>query len=203
MDSELLTLKKELISVSTDTGIGFNCTESTKQQIESLANKIEALTPNPEPTSCMELVQGRWRLLYSTFSLEKDTTLQRLSFGKLPDVQVKITGIFQEINLSGKQYNNLMEFISVSGVKGLVTVNSSYTIESVKRLNIKFIETSVCPLDKSLDMINFRKGLAVDNDCVLASPLEFSGWSDITYLDENLRLMRGNAQNLYVLVRDD
>lgn len=51
MDSELLTLKKELISVSTDTGIGFNCTESTKQQIESLAKKIEAVTPNPEPTN--------------------------------------------------------------------------------------------------------------------------------------------------------
>jgi sialic acid synthase SpsE len=151
----------------------------------------------------MELVQGRWRLLYSTFSLEKDTNLQRLSFGKLPGVRVRISDIFQEIKISGQEYNNLTEVVGSSGIKAIVTVNGCYTIENVKRLNINFIKTSVCAADKSLESTSFRKALEVDDDCVLESPLEFSGWSDITYLDENLRLMRGNANNLYVLLRDD
>ncbi|WP_082209750.1 MULTISPECIES: PAP/fibrillin family protein [unclassified Fischerella] len=43
----------------------------------------------------------------------------------------------------------------------------------------------------------------VDNQSSLESTLSFSGWVDITYLDDNLRLVRGNQRNLYVLVRDE
>lgn len=75
MNIELASLKQELIEVATATEIGFNCTPATKELIESIANKIEALTPTPAPTDRMDMVQGRWRLLYSTLALDPETTL--------------------------------------------------------------------------------------------------------------------------------
>jgi hypothetical protein len=203
MANELANLKQELISISQTTDIGFNLTAETKQQIESLATQIEELNPTPEPTSQMQLVEGRWQLLYSTFGLERETTLQRLAFGKLPNVAVSVNGIFQEIYTNGQQYNNLIEFTAPSGVNGIVKVKAQYTLEGSQRLNVDFLETSVTSTNHDLSDAALRQALGVDADSPLASPLSFNGWSDITYLDDKLRLMRGNHQNLYVLLRDD
>ncbi|AFZ23008.1 PAP_fibrillin [Cylindrospermum stagnale PCC 7417] len=199
---ELANLKQELISICQSTNLGFNITPATKEQIETLAAKIEPLNPTAEPTNHIELLQGRWQLLYSTFSLEQETTLQRLSFGKLPNVKVNVTGIFQEIYPDGQQYINLIEFTGFSGVQGVALVSGRYTVENDKRLNIEFWETSVKSVNNDLSDSAFREALGVDNDSPLEAALSFSGWSDITYVDEDFRLMRGNQQNLYVLLRD-
>ncbi|MBE9051573.1 fibrillin [Nostocales cyanobacterium LEGE 11386] len=203
MMSELTNLKQELISISQASDIGFNYIPKAKEQIETLAASVEALNPTPEPTNKIDLVQGRWQLLYSTFGLERETTLQRLSFGKLPNVKVNVTGIFQEVNTVDKKYNNLIEFTAASDVQGITLVSGRYTVENSQRLNIDFWETSVNSASKDLSESDFREALGVDNDSPLKSTLSFSGWSDITYLDENFRLMRGNQQNLYVLLRND
>lgn len=201
MASELANLKQELISISQATDIGFNLTPDTKQQIESLASQIEHSNPTPEPISHMQLVEGRWRLLYSTFGLERETTLQRLAFGKLPNVSVRVTGIFQEIHTDGQQYLNLIEFTAPSGVKGIVRVTAQYTLEDSQRLNVDFQATSVTSANHDLSDAALREALGVD-DSPLTSTLSFNGWSDVTYLDHDLRLMRGNNHNLYVLLRD-
>ncbi|MBW4645024.1 MAG: PAP/fibrillin family protein [Goleter apudmare HA4340-LM2] len=202
MTSELANLKQELISISQATEIGFNITDDTKRQIESLASQVEKLNPTPEPTSQMQLVEGRWRLLYSTFGLERETTLQRLAFGKLPNVAVNVTGIFQEIYPDGQQYNNSIEFTAPSGINGIVRVTARYTLEGSQRLNVDFLETAVTSANNHLSDAALREALGIDDESPLASTLSFNGWSDITYLDEELRLMRGNNQNLYVLLRD-
>ena len=82
-------------------------------------------------------------------------------------------------------------------------VTGCYRVESSKRLNIDFLKTSAKSATNDLKVSAFQEALGVDNESALESTLSFSGWSDITFLDENLRLMRGNKQNLYVLVRAD
>ncbi|HLO86067.1 MAG TPA: PAP/fibrillin family protein [Nostocaceae cyanobacterium] len=201
--SELTNLKQELINLATSTDIGFNLTPEIKEKIESLAAEVEALNPTPEPTKHLDLVEGRWRLLYSTFGLEKETTLARLSFGKLPNVPISVNGIFQEVAAENHQYNNLIEFNTSSGLPGIVVVNARYSITDEKRLTIDFLATSVKSVNADLSDADFRAALGVEPDAVLESQLEFNGWSDVTYLDENLRLMRGNANNLYVLLREN
>lgn len=200
--SELKIIKQQLISLSTSTDIGFNCSPELKEQIETLSTKIETLNPTQAVTSQMELVQGRWQVLYSTFRLERETTLQRLAFGKLPNVTVNVTGIYQEIYTDGQKYNNLIEFTTSRGIKGIVSVAGRYRTENINRLNIDFLETSAFPATKDFNISEFKQALGVEDESTLTSALEFSGWSDISYLDENLRLMRGNQQNLYVLLRE-
>ncbi|TFI51533.1 fibrillin [Mastigocladus laminosus UU774] len=203
MNNELRNLKQKLIAIADSADMGFNCTPEVKQEIESLAEKIEAFNLNSQPTKQMELVQGRWQLLYSTFGLERETTLQRLSFGKLPNVNVSVSGIFQEIYLIDQQYNNLIECTASSGVRAVTVVRGRYTIEDSRRLNIDFLETFVKSANSDLSDFAFREALGVDDESPVESQLSFSGWTDITYLDENFRLMRGNQKNLYVLLREE
>nr|WP_322657088.1 PAP/fibrillin family protein [Dendronalium sp. ChiSLP03b]MDZ8203422.1 PAP/fibrillin family protein [Dendronalium sp. ChiSLP03b] len=203
MVSELINLKQELISISKASDIGFSCTPTELEQIETLARTLETVNPTTEPTNHLELIQGRWQLLYSTFGLERETTLQRVSFGKLPNVAISITGMFQEVYTVGQQYNNLIEFTNGSGINGITIVKGRYTVEDSKRLNIDFIETSVKSASNDLTASSFHKALGVDNEPPLESTLSFNGWTDITYLDENFRLMRGNQKNLYVLLRTE
>lgn len=89
----------------------------------------------------------------------------------------------------------------MSGINGITIVEGRYTVEDSKRLNIDFVETSVKSVSNDLTDSSFRKALGVDNQWPLESTLSFNGWTDITYLDENFRLMRGNQKNLYVLLR--
>ncbi|MBW4507154.1 MAG: PAP/fibrillin family protein [Scytonematopsis contorta HA4267-MV1] len=200
MDRQLPDLQRELISICESTNLGFNSTSELKEQIETLAERIETLNPTNEPTNQMELVQGHWQLLYSTFGLEREATLERLSFGKLPNVSVTVTNIFQDIYTDGQQYTNIVEFALDSGIKGQVVVVGCYTVEGSQRLNIDFLETYVENTSTNLtESVLFMKTLGMDGKSNLKSTLSFNGWSDITYLDEDLRLMRGNNQNLYVL----
>ncbi|TVP59092.1 MAG: fibrillin [Nodularia sp. (in: Bacteria)] len=203
MVSELTNLKQELISISEASDIGFNYTQTAKEQIETLAASLEILNPTTEPTNKMDLVQGRWRLLYSTFGLERETTLQRLSFGKLPNVKVNVTGVFQEVNTVGHEYNNLIEFTAASGIQSTALVSGRYTVENSQRLNVDFWETSVKSARNDLTNSALREALGVDSDSPLKSELSFNGWVDITYCDDNFRLVRGNQKNLYVLLRED
>jgi PAP_fibrillin len=202
MNSEFVELLQELIDLSKASNIGFNCSKDEKMQIETLAQQIEANNPTPEPTSHMELAQGRSKLLYSTFGLEQQTSIQRLSFGTLPDVKVNVTAIFQEIQQLDQQYINLIEFTLDSGIQGIVKIAARYTVNNSSRLTIDFLEASVKAATTDLNEKEFCKALAVDDVSVLKSTLSGSGWSDITYLDGNLRLNRGNQQNLYVLVHE-
>lgn len=202
MVSELAVLKQELITISETSEIGFNSNPNTKEQIEKLATSLEAINPTLEPTKHLDLIEGRWRLLYSTFGLEKETTLKRLSFGKLPDVNVTVTGIFQEVYTGTQLYNNLIEFTTESHISGMTIVAGRYTVENSHRLNIDFLETTVNNANNDACDDEFHEVLGIKDKSLLSAKLAFNGWSDITYMDENLRLMRGNQKNLYVLVRD-
>lgn len=66
-----------------------------------------------------------------------------------------------------------------------------------------FLETFAHRATEDLNDAAFGEALRVDPALAVKSTLSGSGWSDITYLDENFRLMRGNQQNLYVLQRVD
>lgn len=181
VNSELASIKEELISISTAADTGFNCDPATGEQIEKLASQIEALTPTEEPTGQMEAVEGRWRLLYSSFGQQRETTLDQLAFGKLPKVPVSITGIFQEIHTDSQQYNNLIEFSAGSGVKGVAKIAGRYKVDNSKRLNIDFLEASAFSATGDLSAGDFRDVLGVNSEDALESPLSFSGGSDIRY----------------------
>ncbi|HSN71434.1 MAG TPA: hypothetical protein VLT59_07985, partial [Steroidobacteraceae bacterium] len=68
------------------------------------------------------------------------------------------------------------------------------------RLDIAFFATHVRAINGDGEAL--QKALGVDDAIDLAAPLEAPPLSsEVSYLDEDLRLMRGAYRNLYVLTR--
>ncbi len=189
------------LSASTDAGFESGKDADIIARIKSLAAEVEAATPTPQPHTQLALMDGRWKLLYSSFGLERDTNLRRISFGTLPrDAKITVTEIFQVVNHTTGQYDNHVEF-TAHHAKGLHITHGVFTPDPAneKRLSITFTANEA--VSRGGDDAALRDALDLKPDEKLSAALKFTGWSDITYLDADTRLMRGNAGNLYVLAR--
>ncbi len=197
----LADLKQQLIDLSAATDMRFEATKDEEATIKSLAADVEKLNPTPEPARRADLLDGRWRLLYSSFRLTREASLARLSFNQLPDVTVRVEGIWQEVGTAGGHYNNLVYF-TFGNLRGIQTTKGRFTPADGTRLSIAFYAADARPENAATPLPRFAAELGTAADR-LEAPLTAPGlWSDVVYLDEELRLNRGAYGNLYVLVRD-
>jgi hypothetical protein len=151
-----------------------------KPEIERLAEALAAENPTAAPAHASAMLQGRWRLLYSTLRLEPETTLARLSFNTLPKTPVRTGEVLQEIDPARGAYDNI-----VVHDRGALVTLGEYRPSSDNRLDVRFTEL--------LAVGEAATRVPIDNAKI--PPL----WSDVIYLDEDLRLNRGGFGNLYVL----
>jgi hypothetical protein len=194
-------LKQRLIELAAATDMRFEATKEEEQEIQALAAEVEKLNPTPDPARRADLLDGRWRLLYSSFRLTREASLGRLSFGKLPEVTVRVEGIYQEVDTAGGHYNNLVHFAH-GDTKGVQVTKGRFEPADGTRLSIAFYAADARPADRAVAPAAFATSLGTAPDR-LEAPLDAPGlWSDVVYLDDDLRLNRGAYRNLYVLVRD-
>lgn len=199
-------LKAELLRLSASTDAGFAAKDDSPvvARIVELAGQVEALTPIPRPVDRLALLDGRWRLLYSSFGLARETTLRRISFATLPrDGKIAVTGVYQMVDAASGHYDNHVEFTTPAGLAGVHVTQGRFAPQegSQNRLAIRFVGNGVYPLATDASLADLRAALGLAADTPLEAPLAFDGWSDVTYLDDDTRLMRGNAGNLYVLTK--
>lgn len=173
------------------------------ERITSLALELEAATPTQDPTARTDLFDGRWKLLFSTFNLERRASLAKLSFGKLPDVEVTIGGVFQEVSSAhGQLYDNVVEFEDGAGQKGIKIMHGQYTVHDGLRLDVVFDHVFVAPRDER-GLEQFRADLGFEADAPTSVPIARTPplHSSIVYLDDDMRINRGVYGGVYVLER--
>lgn len=175
--------KAELARVAAATDTGFDAGGAQVEMIKRLAAELEGLNPTPAPARAASLLRGRWRLLYSSFGLQRDTTLARLSFNTLPKTPIRVTALWQEVDPDTGLYDNVVDHAG-----GSVVTLGAFAPAGDHRLDVRFT-----------DMLALGEGAArVAIDTTKIPPL----WSDVTYLDKDFRLNRGGFGNLYVLQLD-
>lgn len=171
------------------------------EKIAALALELEAANPTQDPTARTDLFDGRWKLLFSTFNLERKASLAKLSFGKLPDANVIIGDVFQEVSSAhGQLYDNVVEFEDASGQKGLKVMHGYYTIHDGQRLDVVFDHVFIAPRDDR-SMSQFRAGLGLPQDALISVAIARTPpmHSSIIYLDDDMRINRGVYGGVYVL----
>ena len=173
-------LKAELASVASATDVGFDAGGDAVEAIKRLAGELEAANPTPVTSRADALLKGRWRLLYSSFGLQRDATLARLSFNALPKTPVHVTDLWQEVDPATGLYDNIVDHD-----EGSVVTLGHFTPASDQRLDVVFTDMLVTGLG----------GCRVPIDNAKIPPL----YSDVTYLDEDFRLNRGSYGSLYIL----
>jgi hypothetical protein len=177
---------------------GLLANESDRQAILEAVSELEADNPNPRPLEALDLLEGNWRLLFTTS--EELLRIDWLPFFKLGQV-------YQLIRTRTASLYNIAEVYGLPYLEGLVSVAAKFEPLSEQRVKVNF-ERAIFGLQRPMgyqspetwvEQIEAgQKFMAIDFQI---NNREQRGWLDITYLDEDLRIGRGNEGNVFVLCK--
>jgi PAP_fibrillin len=193
--------KARLLAAIAGKNRGILASDTDRQAILAAITELEADNPHPQPlTTSIDLLAGNWRLLYTS-------SQSLLGIDKFPLVQLGT--IYQCIRPATGAIYNIAEVNSLlPGLNGLVTIVAKFTPISDLRVNVQFNRSLISfqglmgysDPDRLIAAIeNGQKFTAID--LKIDRPGKEPAWLEVTYLDENLRIGRGNEGNVFVLTK--
>lgn len=194
----MMIKKATLLEAIAGKNRGLLATEADKTAILSAIAQLEDYNPTPQPVEAANLLDGNWRLLYTD-------SQELLGIDQFPIYN--LGQIYQCIRVrSGKIYN-IAEIVGIPYLEAMVSVVAGFEAVSEKRVQVKF-HRFIIGLQRFIayqypnqfidDIESGKKFLAVD---FTIKDQQRSGWLDITYLDEDIRIGRGNMGNVFVLTK--
>ncbi len=192
------TRKANLLNAIAPVNRGLQMTENQRKAIFSAVAYLEELNPTPAPTQSPELLDGDWLLLFTT-------SQELLKIDRFP--LYRLGNIYQCLRMAEGKIFNVAEIKGLPLLGGLVSVCANFTVVSEKQVKVNF-ERLVAGSQSLIgyrDVSSFidtlrstKKLLAVDFQIKREDQ---KGWLETTYLDQDLRIGRGNEGNLFVLRR--
>lgn len=190
--------KTDLLEAIAGKNRGLLATEQDKQAILVAIANLEDVNPTPSPVEATNLLNGNWRLIYTT-------SKALLNIDSLP--LYKLGQIYQCIRVETNSVYNIAEIYGLPFLEGIVSVAAKFEPVSTRRVNVKF-ERSIIGLQRLLGYNSpesFIQQIEVGKKLTAIDfPLnskEQQGWLDITYIDDNLRIGRGNEGSVFVLTK--
>ncbi|PSO48702.1 MAG: fibrillin [Cyanobacteria bacterium SW_9_44_58] len=188
--------KTQLLHAIAGRNRGLLANEAEKVSLLSAIAQLESENPTPNPIERSNLLGGNWRLLYTT---SKDL----LGFDRFPILQPG--QIYQCIRPEETKVYNLAEIVGIPFLEGMVSVVAEFTPASEKRVNVKF-QRSIVGLQRMLGYQTPNAYIEEIEQGKTFPPFDFpinnsdpNAWLEITYLDEDLRISRGNRGSVFVL----
>jgi hypothetical protein len=146
----------------------------------------------------MDLLDGDWRLLYTT-------SQGLLGFERIP--LLRLGQIYQCLRVPEARVYNIAELVGIPFLEGVISVEARFVPATQRRVNV-FFERSVIGLQRIVGYTDVpgwinqleagAKFAAID---LSLDPNRPPGWLEITYLDQDLRIGRGNEGNVFVLTK--
>ncbi|MGL5873077.1 MAG: PAP/fibrillin family protein [Xenococcaceae cyanobacterium] len=194
-----MSKKAELLEAIAPQNRGLLANETDKVKILSAIQRVEDGNPTPEPLERRDLLEGNWRLLYTS-------SRDLLGLDRVP--LLKLGQIYQCVRMAEAKIYNIAEIFGLPWLEAVVSVVASIEPVSESRVNVNF-ERSIVGLQKLLAYENPSKYVEQIETGKKFPPLDFGidnrdrkAWLEITYLDEDLRIGRGNEGNVFVLSRE-
>ena len=194
-----MSIKAELLEAIAGKNRGLLANEIDKVRVLSAIQQLEDHNPTPKPIEAKELLEGDWRLLYTT-------SKGILGLDRFPLFQ--LGQIYQCIRTAEARVYNVAEVVGVPWLEAIVSVSARFEPVSERRINVIF-ERSIIGLQRLLGYNCPNKFIQELEQGKKFPPFDFGienreqkGWLDITYLDEDMRVGRGNEGNVFVLARD-
>lgn len=205
---------------------GLSATETDRQMIASAIAQVEDRNPTPDPLTAPELLAGDWRLLYTT---SQDLLgIDRVPFIQLGNiyqcVRPDLSRIYNIAEIKSLPYCEGLVSVAASfepassdyfaqaadQVSPSASLSPSAPPPSKRRVNVRF-NRAVLGLQRLLDYqspAQFIDRLTATEKMSPLQGVDFSinadrqqGWLEITYLDRDLRIGRGNRGSLFVLTK--
>ncbi|MGM3305722.1 PAP/fibrillin family protein [Anabaena sp. WFMT] len=191
-----MIVKSTLLDAIAPTNRGLLANETQKQAILAAIASLEDFNPTPRPLEATHLLEGNWRLLYTT-------SKALLNLDRFP--LCKLGQIYQSIRVETTSVYNIAEIYGLPSLEGLISVAAKFEPVSERRVQVKF-QRSIIGLQKLIaykspaefiqQIESGKKFTAID------FPIQSDrqqGWLDITYIDQDLRIGRGNEGSVFVL----
>ncbi|RLM69854.1 putative plastid-lipid-associated protein 2, chloroplastic [Panicum miliaceum] len=224
--SEVAELKARLKEALDGTERGLRASSETRAEVVELITQLEARNPTPAPTEALTLLDGKWILAYTSFS----QLFPLLGSGRLPEL-VKVEEISQTIDSENFTVQNCIKFSGPLATTS-VSTNAKFEIRSPKRVQIKFDEgvigtpqlTDSIVLPEKFELFGQNidlsplKGIfssienaassvakTISGQPPLRIPIQTNNaesWLLTTYLDEELRISRGDGGSIFVLLKE-
>ncbi|MEH1765518.1 MAG: PAP/fibrillin family protein [Nostoc sp.] len=190
--------KAALIDAIAGTNRGLLATEAQKQAILAAIATLEDFNPTPRPVEASNLLDGNWRLLYTT-------SKALLNLDRLP--LCKLGEIYQCIRVETTSVYNIAEIYGLPYLEGLVSIAAKFEPVSGRRVQVKF-ERSIIGLQRLIEynspvtfIQQIEEGRKFPGIDVAINSDKQQGWLDITYIDNDLRIGRGNEGSVFVLTK--
>ena len=177
---------------------GLLATAADEQAILAAVVQLEERNPTPQPLSDPAKLSGLWRLLYTT-------SRDLLKIDQVP--LLKLGQIYQYIEANTATLYNVAEVYGLPYLEGVISVAAKFEPVSERRVNVRF-ERSIIGLQRLIDYRSAqhfieqleagKKFAAVDFNITAR---EQKGWLEVTYLDDDLRIGRGNEGSVFVLTK--
>jgi len=190
--------KESLLEAIAGKNRGLLTTDNDKIAILSIIARLEDRNPTPRPLEASELLDGDWRLLYTS-------SRSLLNIDQIP--LLKLGQIYQSIRIAEAKIYNIAEVYGLPYLEGLIGVVARFEAVSERRVQVKF-ERSILGLQRLIgyqspanlieQIASGKKFAAIDLQ--INNPNQ-QGWLDITYLDRDMRIGRGNEGNVFVLTK--
>ena len=194
-----MTKKAELLEAIAGKNRGLLANEIDNARVLSAIQQLEDTNPTLKPLEAKDLLNGDWRLLYTT-------SKGILGLDRFP--LFKLGQIYQCIRVSEAKVYNIAEIIGLPMLEGLVSVAASFDPVSDRRVNVVF-ERSIVGLQRFLSYRTPAKLIQQIESGKKFLPIDFKidagdqkGWLETTYLDEDMRIGRGNEGNVFVLTKE-
>ncbi|MCU0524557.1 MAG: PAP/fibrillin family protein [Elainella sp. Prado103] len=190
--------KTALLELLAGKNRGLLATETDRQAILAAIVQLEERNPTPNPLSALDWLDGNWRLLYTTS--EELLRIDQIPF-------LKLGQIYQFIRAETGMLYNIAEVYGIPYLEGMVSVVAGFEPVSPCRVKVRFQRGIV----GSQRLIGYRSPEAFIQEIESGrrfpaidfriTATEQRGWLEITYLDQDLRIGRGNEGNLFVLTK--
>jgi hypothetical protein len=190
--------KTELLERISGVNRGLLTNETERIAIQSAIAYLEDRNPTPRPVEATSLLEGDWRLLYTTSS-------DLLGLGRFPLIQ--LGQIYQCIRIREAKLYNIAELQGLPWLESIVTVCAQFAPITEQRVQVKF-QRSILGLKRVIGYHSPAQWIEQINIQPKLKAIDFAidsqrtpGWLDITYLDADLRIGRGSEGSLFVLTK--
>ncbi|MFM7365814.1 MAG: PAP/fibrillin family protein [Cuspidothrix sp.] len=190
--------KSTLIEAVAGTNRGLLTNGSQQQAILAAIANLEDFNPTPRPLAASNLLEGNWRLLYTTSKALLN--IDRLPFCKLGQ-------IYQCIRVQSNSVYNIAEIYGLPSLEGLVSVAAKFEPVSERRVQVQF-RRSIIGLQRLIGYTSPENFIQQIESGQKFTAFDFpiqrqqqQGWLDITYIDDEIRIGRGNEGSVFVLTK--
>jgi len=193
VEDETQAMKRKLLQMVVNTSRGKRTTNEKKRNILDAMLDMERMNPTDKPAR-NPMLSGQWSLLYYAAADEQtEAKAGEVEGPFLSFFKPLLGGLFrtksnaQNIDVENGRVENIAEFATAWGLEGMLNIQGTVQIVSDTRAEVVF-DRFVLKLGK----------LSVTVPLSWVSP---SGYVDTTYLDDTIRIGRGDKGSIFLNAR--